>query len=94
LIGVRRLTAPSGGASGGSGRWEWNSEEEVRSESNHLSGVGRKLSSQERIALLHNLAKLEIDQQVTESEANYFDMVANALKATPSEIAGLGQSRR
>ncbi len=56
----------------------------------YLAGVGRKLDARERTTLLHCLADvLRIDEQITETETDYFDMVAAALKATPSEIVDL-----
>jgi len=56
----------------------------------YLSGVGRKLDSRERMTILHCLAEvLMSDEKITDSETTYYDMVAKALKATPSEIAGL-----
>jgi uncharacterized tellurite resistance protein B-like protein len=57
----------------------------------YLADLGRKLDVSGRMSILHYLAEvLEIDEQITESETVYFDMVAKALKATPSEIIGLG----
>ncbi len=56
----------------------------------YLSGVGRKLESAQRVAILHSLGEvIRSDERISSSETDYFDVVANALKATPSEIAGL-----
>ena len=56
----------------------------------YLAGVGRKLSSAERATLLRALAEvIRSDERISHFETDYFDMVATALKATPSEIASL-----
>ena len=56
----------------------------------YLSGVGRKLEAKDRMTILHSLAEvIRSDERVSHFETDYFDMVANALKATPSEIVGL-----
>ena len=56
----------------------------------YLSGVGRKLEARDRMIILHSLAEvIRSDERVSHFETDYFDMVANALKATPSEIIGL-----
>ena len=56
----------------------------------YLSGVGRKLEAKDRVTILHSLAEvIRSDERVSHFETDYFDMVANALKATPSEIIGL-----
>jgi uncharacterized tellurite resistance protein B-like protein len=55
----------------------------------YLSGVGRKIDGWQRALLLKNLADvIRSDEQTNLSESKYFDMVARALDATPSEIAG------
>jgi uncharacterized tellurite resistance protein B-like protein len=57
----------------------------------YLADFGRKLDVEGRMSIMHYLAEvLESDEQITDSETAYFDMVAKALKATPSEIMGLG----
>jgi uncharacterized tellurite resistance protein B-like protein len=39
---------------------------------------------------MHSLAEvIRSDERVSRFETDYFDMVANALKVTPSEIMGL-----
>ena len=56
----------------------------------YLSGVGRKLETKDRLIILHSLAEvIRSDERVSHFETDYFDLVANALKATPSEIIGL-----
>ena len=56
----------------------------------YLSGVGGKLDAGQRVAILHGLGEvIRSDQRISPSETRYFDMVAHALKATPSEIFGL-----
>ncbi len=56
----------------------------------YLSGVGGKLEAGQRVAILHSLGEvIRSDERISLFETHYFDMVANALKATPSEIAGL-----
>jgi uncharacterized tellurite resistance protein B-like protein len=56
----------------------------------YLSGVGRKLEARDRMTIMHSLAEvIRSDERVSRFETDYFDMVANALKATPSEIMGL-----
>jgi len=56
----------------------------------YIAGVGRKLDSAQRATILRSLAEvLRCDERISELETSYYDMVANALKATPSEIAGL-----
>ena len=56
----------------------------------YLSGVGRKLEAEDRMAIVHSLADvIRSDERVSHFETDYFDMVARALKVTPSEIIGL-----
>ena len=56
----------------------------------YLSGVGRKLDAKDRMTIMHSLAEvIRSDDRIAQHEANYFDMVAIALKATPSELVGL-----
>lgn len=56
----------------------------------YLAGVGRKLDSAERSTILQCLADvIRADERISHFETDYFDMVATALKATPSEIVGL-----
>jgi uncharacterized tellurite resistance protein B-like protein len=61
----------------------------------YLSGVGRKLDTGDRVSLLGALADVvRSDERISHFETDYFDMVAAALSATPSEIAGLVADRR
>lgn len=63
---------------------------ERRSLDRSLTKATRKLSDEDRILILKSLAQVfGADNQIRESELDYFDRVANALKATPSEVAGL-----
>jgi uncharacterized tellurite resistance protein B-like protein len=63
---------------------------ERRSLDRSLTKATRKLTDEDRILILQCLAQVfRADNQIRESELDYFDRVANALKATPSEIAGL-----
>jgi len=56
----------------------------------YLAGVGRKLAKEDRVTLLRSLAEvIHTDDRVSDFETAYFDMVAGALKATPSELVGL-----
>ncbi len=56
----------------------------------YLSGVGRKLEAKDRMTIMHSLAEvIRSDERVSHFETDYFDMVARALQATPSEIFGL-----
>ena len=56
----------------------------------YLSGVGRKIDARQRAILLKSLADvIRSDGKTNRSEEKYFDRVAKALDATPSEIAGI-----
>ncbi len=56
----------------------------------YLAGVGRKLDASGRMIILRCLAEvIRSDARVSHFETDYFDMVAGALSATPSEIVGL-----
>jgi len=56
----------------------------------YLSSVGKKLLDADRIAVIHLLAEvIRSDTEVSVLEIDFFDKVASALHATPSEIAGL-----
>lgn len=58
--------------------------------SKYLSDVGRKLEPTDRTAIVHGLADvIRSDKHVSFFETAYFDNVATALGATPSEIIGL-----
>ena len=63
---------------------------ETRPLERYLAGVGRKLDTDERATILRCLADvIRSDERISSFETDYFDMVATALQATPSEIAGL-----
>jgi uncharacterized tellurite resistance protein B-like protein len=56
----------------------------------YLSKVGRQLTTRDRVKIVEALAKvIKSDVRVSPFETDYFDMVAEALKITPSELAGL-----
>jgi uncharacterized tellurite resistance protein B-like protein len=56
----------------------------------YISDVGGKLDTKARMTILHCVAEvIHSDDRISKFETDYFDMVADALKATPSEIAGL-----
>ena len=56
----------------------------------YLSGIRRKLDARQRAIILKSLVDvIRSDEKTNLSEAKYFDMVARALDATPSEIAGI-----
>lgn len=58
-----------------------------------LSAVTAKLDPADRIAILHGLRDvIGSDGRISRYEIDYFDTVARALDATPSEIAGLVRS--
>lgn len=56
----------------------------------YLNKAARKMNDEDRVLILQCLLRvLRSDDHIREFELDYFDRVANALKATPSEIAGL-----
>jgi len=56
----------------------------------YLNKATRKLGDEDRMLIIQALITvLRTDDHIREFELDYFDRVANALKATPSEIAGL-----
>ena len=56
----------------------------------YLAGIGRQLGVDGRAHILVCLAEvIRSDERISHFETEYFDMVAGALKATPSEIVGL-----
>lgn len=56
----------------------------------YLNKAARKLNDEDRVLILQCLVRvLRSDDHIREFELDYFDRVANAMKATPSEIAGL-----
>lgn len=63
---------------------------ETRSLERYLSSATRKLTENERVIILSSLAAIiRSDDEIRYFELDFFDKVALALKATPSEIAGL-----
>ncbi len=63
---------------------------ETRSIERYLSTATRKLDERERIVILTSLASvIRSDNEIRAFELDFFDRVALALRATPSEIAGL-----
>ena len=56
----------------------------------YLSSVSRKISSTQRMVIIESLATvIRSDDLIRHFELDFFDRVANAMRATPSEIAGL-----
>ena len=56
----------------------------------YLAEVRSSLDAKERVRIIQCLAEvIHSDERISTFETTYFDMVAEALKATPSEIAGL-----
>jgi uncharacterized tellurite resistance protein B-like protein len=63
---------------------------ETQSLESYLSTATRKLCERERIIILASLRKvIRSDNVIRSFELDFFDRVALALRATPSEIAGL-----
>jgi uncharacterized tellurite resistance protein B-like protein len=55
-----------------------------------LSQVAGKLDERQRVSLVHALSEvLHSDVRVTQFEADFFNMVAKAMKVTPAQTAGL-----
>lgn len=56
----------------------------------YLTQATKKFDDEDRVLILSSLIRIiRTDEHVREFELDYFDRVAHALKATPSEIAGL-----
>jgi uncharacterized tellurite resistance protein B-like protein len=56
----------------------------------YLAGVGQKLDASSRTSILQCLIEvIRSNEEISHFETEYFDMVAEALSATPSEISGL-----
>ena len=56
----------------------------------YLTSAGHKLTDQDRVAIVHLLAEvIKSDTAVSVLELDYFNMVAEAMNATPAELAGL-----
>ena len=63
---------------------------ETQSLDRTLANAARKLGQAKRSVILSCLADLiRADSSIRDQELEFFDQVATALKATPSEIAGL-----
>ncbi len=63
---------------------------ETQSIERYLSTATRKLDERERVIILASLATIiRSDEEIRIFELDFFDKVALALRATPSEIAGL-----
>ena len=63
---------------------------ETQSLESYLSTATRKLDEHERMLILDSLKKvIRSDEIIRSFELDFFDRVALALRATPSEIAGL-----
>lgn len=63
---------------------------ETQSLERTLAKASGKLSSEHKAAILHCLAELlQSDDAIRHPELEFFDRVAAALRASPSEIAGL-----
>ena len=63
---------------------------ETQSLERTLANAARKLGQEKRSVILSCLADLiRADSSIRDQELEFFDQVAIALKATPSEIAGL-----
>jgi uncharacterized tellurite resistance protein B-like protein len=56
----------------------------------YLSAIGRKLTPRDRATLVRSLAEvIRSDRRISPKEVEFFDRVVSALRAAPSEIAGL-----
>lgn len=60
---------------------------------NYLRSVRKKMTAKARVEVVMALAEvIKSDTEVRELEIDFFNMVANELKATPAEIIGLTKS--
>ena len=56
----------------------------------YLSSASRKLSSADRVRIVRTLAEvIRSDTEVSVLEIDFFNSIADALKATPAELMGL-----
>ena len=56
----------------------------------YLSSASRKLKSEDRVTVIQTLAEvIKSDTEVSVLEIDFFNSVAEALKATPAELIGL-----
>ncbi len=59
----------------------------------YLSSASRKLKSEDRVTIIQTLADvIRSDTEVSVLEIDFFNSVAEALKATPAELIGLSAS--
>lgn len=58
----------------------------------YLGSTRKKLADADRIKVVHLLAEVvKSDTEISVLEIDFFNMVANALKATPAEVIGISQ---
>ena len=56
----------------------------------YLASASRKLSSQDRAKIIQTLAEvIRSDTQISVLEVDFFNSIADALKATPAELMGI-----
>jgi uncharacterized tellurite resistance protein B-like protein len=56
----------------------------------YLASASRKLSSQDRVKIIQTLAEvIRSDTQISVLEVDFFNTIADALKATPAELMGI-----
>ena len=56
----------------------------------YVASVSKNLLDRDRVAIVHLLAEvIRSDTEVSVLEVDFFNAVANALNATPAEVAGL-----
>ena len=56
----------------------------------YLASTSRRLSSEDRVKIVQTLAEvIRSDTQVSVLEVDYFNSIAEALKATPAELMGI-----
>ncbi len=58
----------------------------------YLGSARKKLADADRVKVVHLLAEVvKSDTEISVLEIDFFNMVANALKATPAEVIGISQ---
>jgi uncharacterized tellurite resistance protein B-like protein len=58
--------------------------------SKYLASASRKLASEDRVRIVQTLAEvIRSDTEVSVLEVDFFNSIANALKATPAELMGI-----
>lgn len=56
----------------------------------YLASASKKLSSEDRVRVVQTLAEvIRSDTEVSVLEVDFFNSIANALKATPAELMGI-----